>query len=438
MPTLPKTHIEIKAIPAPEIDRVEYSGKDDDSGLILRVSPAGTKTWLVRYYVPGVDGGLTRRRYRLGRFPRMKLADARMGARALLAQVDDGADPAQERTESRTQAKGATVNDLSARFFKAREQGKRNGRKFRNIPDERGMAANYIIPTIGKMPIHAVTPADIDKILEAVQKNSSASRANRVLALTRVMFRFAVRKHWIQTNPCDNVERPGEAIVRWVDPPSDGEIRELWRRLEEGSVNDAGTADLITKPLQLVLKLLLVTGQRSSEVSQAPLSEFDLSAGVWIISGDRTKNGKPHKVPLSPLALSLVKEAAALAEKDAPGTKWLFPGWPGRKGNLRGRLPIGNTAPNHAFRRVMAGSKLNRFRVHDFRSICSTQMAELGVSENVISAILNHTVGTVTARHYLRAKYEAPKREALELWASWLEGVLAGGASVVSITEGTN
>lgn len=439
MPKLPKTHAEIKNLPPPESGQTDYYGSGGDIGLMIRTNPAGSKTWFVRYYVPGGDGGRKRRRYRLGRFPRMGLAEARKGARALLAQVDGDADPSQERTENRAKAKGTTVSDLSIAFFKMRAKQKRKGRKLRNIPDEKGMTANHILPTIGRMPIHAVAGADIDRVLDAVQEKSSAVRANRVLALMRVMFKFAVRKkRWIAANPCDNVERPGDENPRNPTPPSDGEIRELWGLIEKGSTTDDGRPVFVSKPIQLALKLLLVTGQRSSEVSQAPLDEFDLSAGVWIIPGDRTKNGKPHKVPLAPLAVSLVKEAAALAKKDAPGTKWLFPGWPGRKRNLRGHLPIGKTAPNHAFRRVLAKSNLARFCVHDFRGICSTRMAELSVPQDVISAVLNHTIGTVTARHYVRAKYEPQKREALETWANWLKGVLAGSASVVSITGDTN
>ena len=106
MPDLPKTHTEIRAIQAPERSRVDYGGTGTDSGLMLRVSPAETKTWYVRYYTRAGNGGLKRRRYRLGRFPRMGLAAARKVARALLAQVDGDADPSQERVDNKARAKG--------------------------------------------------------------------------------------------------------------------------------------------------------------------------------------------------------------------------------------------------------------------------------------------------------------------------------------------
>lgn len=101
-----------------------------------------------------------------------------------------------------------------------------------------------------------------------------------------------------------------------------------------------------------------------------------------------------------------------------------------------GQIPIGKTAPNHALKRVLEGSKLKRFCVHDFRKICATQMAELSVPLDVVAAILNHSVNTVTARHYARAAYEPQKREALQLWSDWLQGRISGNAARVVAIQG--
>ncbi len=315
MPDLPKQHVQISAIRTPPTGQMDYFGTGKDAGLILRVSYGGTKTWFVRYYTNRL-GKRVRAKCSIGRFPRVELRDARIAMRDILADVDKGNDPAAERKRERSFQDLATVNDLSEQFFKLRERQTWRGRKRRNLSDEQGMADNYILPEIGSIPPQFVTEAEIDKVLDKVQEKSSAVRANRVLALMRVMFKHAVRRKWIPVNPCENIQNPGDEVPRIPDHPSDAEIRELWRRIEKGTFSKDKRPITISAPIQLALKLLLITGQRSSEVSQASIEEFDLNSGVWIISGDRTKNGKPHKVPLSPLAISIVQEAQRLARKE--------------------------------------------------------------------------------------------------------------------------
>ncbi len=239
-----------------------------------------------------------------------------------------------------------------------------------------------------------------------------------------MLFKYALAKKYIDSNPTEGILPPARENVREIDPPKIAELKSLWNRIENGVHPEKGNPILISQPIQLALKLLLLTGQRSAEVSQAPIDEFDMDDQVWIISGDRTKNGKPHKVPLSDAAFVLVKEAMALAYKEAPDTKYLFPGWTGRNGLKRGTIPIGKTAPHHALKRVTAGAKLDRFSVHDFRKICATQMAELGVRMEIISEILNHSINTVTAIHYAKPSYLPQMRAALEIWAEHLTKII--------------
>jgi len=60
---------------------------------------------------------------------------------------------------------------------------------------------------------------------------------------------------------------------------------------------------------QRVIKFCLVTGQRIGEVTGLRRSELDLARKVWSIPGSRTKNGHPHSVPLSPMALEIIGES---------------------------------------------------------------------------------------------------------------------------------
>lgn len=423
MPQLPKQHVQINSLPLPDKGQVDYFGTDKDLGLMLRVSHTGRKTWFVRYYIPR-KGKSVRAKYNIGRFPGIELKKARGIKGDILSKVEQGQDPAEEKkvTERKTAIK--TVEALCAQFFEIRSVEKYRGRVRRNVNDEQSMARCYIIPSIGSYAPDTVTQDDILELLYKAQETCSGVRANRILALLRVLFKYALKSKYVDVNPTEGVTPPSTESAREIDPPMSGEIKELWQRIEGKIQDEPKRPVLISKQIQIALKLLLVTGQRSSEVSQAPIDEFDLEDRVWIISGSRTKNGKSHKVPLSDMAYDLVTEAIKLAKKEAPDSPFLFPGWTGRNGHKRGELSIGKTACYRALKRVTEGTKLDRFSVHDFRKICASQMVECGVALEVVSEILNHTINTVTAKHYARPNYMPQKREALNLWGAKLGEVV--------------
>ena len=428
MPKLPKQHVQINALKSPESGQVDYYGSEKDAGLMLRVSHKGRKTWFVRYWTYR-KGKETRAKKTIGRFPGIVLKDARTEKALIFARVDKGEDPAKDDKVQERKNSIKTIDELIKVFFKERETEKYRGRVRRNVNDERSMAKCYIAPVIGSYAPHTVTSDDIEEVLAKAQEKCSAIRANRILALMRVLFKYALSpaKKFVDINPTEGVNPPSKENVREIDPPKSSEFKELWNLIGNGKVDGSNNPAQISKQIQLVLKLLLLTGQRSAEVSQAPIDEFDLDDNVWIISGERTKNGKPHKIPLTDKVLQIVKEAMDLAYEDAPNSKYLFPGWPGKNGNERGLLPIGKTAPYHALKRVTEGTKLDRFSVHDFRKICATQMAELGVLMEIVSEILNHSVNTVTARHYAKPSYLPQMREAMNLWANHLMKIIGDG-----------
>lgn len=419
MPQLPKQHVQVNALTSPIKGQIDYIGSDKDAGLLLRVSHTGRKTWFVRYYTMR-KGIRVRAKYNIGRFPGIDLKEARITKSDVLGQVDKGHDPSLDRKVLERKTSIKTVETLCTEFFAIRSTEKYRGRLRKNVNDERSIERCYIIPSIGSYAPDTVTPDDIHELLNKAQETCSGVRANRILALLRVIFKFALKAGYIDENPAERIAPPATENAKEIDPPMSGEIKELWQRIEGKIQNDPKRPVLISKQIQIALKLLLVTGQRSSEISQAPIEEFDLEDRVWVISGSRTKNGKPHKVPLSDMAYDLVLNAMELTRKEAPDSPFLFPGWTGRNGNKRGELPIGKTACYHALKRVTEGTKLKRFSVHDFRKICASQMIELGVLMEIVSEVLNHTINSVTAKHYARPNYMPQKREALNLWGTKL------------------
>lgn len=68
---------------------------------------------------------------------------------------------------------------------------------------------------------------------------------------------------------------------------------------------------------KLALEFLILTASRSGEVRMAQWDEIDLSTKTWTVPAERSKQTRPHRVPLSDRALEILSEADAFAAKAA-------------------------------------------------------------------------------------------------------------------------
>jgi integrase len=178
---------------------------------------------------------------------------------------------------------------------------------------------------------------------------------------------------------------------------------------------------------QRIIKLCLVTAQRVGEVVGIVPAELDLTAREWRLPGNRTKNAHAHVVPLSDLAIQIIKEAMAGAGEGAP----LF---------LCGDGPLAGAA---VARTILRANKDGRFGIaswsaHDLRRSALTGMARLGVAPIVLGHVANHRSTTragVTLAVYSQYAYDKEKRAALELWANRLAAIVGAkpAADVVSL-----
>jgi integrase len=171
-----------------------------------------------------------------------------------------------------------------------------------------------------------------------------------------------------------------------------------------------------------IVRLLILTGQRREEVGGMTGAELDLVRARWSIPRERTKNGLPHEVPLSPAAVSILRAipsglVAAQLFGEGRGT---FQGWSNAKAALDRRI-------------VQSGILIAPWRLHDLRRTVATRMAELGILPHVGEAVLNHISGhkAGVAGIYNKALYSVEKRQALERWAEHLEGVSERGSPKV-------
>ena len=190
-----------------------------------------------------------------------------------------------------------------------------------------------------------------------------------------------------------------EAARAWL---TDAEIAAIWH----ASGNNAyGT----------IIKLLMLTGARRAEVGGMRWSELDLDRGTWSLPPERTKNGRPHVLPLMPIVVSIIQSVPRRTTRDQ-----LF--------GSRSPGGLSHWHEKHELDERLAGA-VKPWRLHDLRRSAATRMGDLGVQPHVIEAILNHASGhkAGVAGIYNRSPYEREVRAALNLWADYVQALVEGG-----------
>jgi integrase len=265
-----------------------------------------------------------------------------------------------------------------------------------------------VIPAWGRRKANDITRRDVIELLDNIVDRGSPIAANRTLALVRRMFGWALSRDIVPANPCVGVQAPG-VETRRDRVLSAGEIAALWCAL-----SDPGTG--VSKPIRLALKLQLATAQRKGEIIAAEWSEFNLAEGMWTIPAERSKNGMPHRVPLSRLAIAVLDEISLSPARQQ--SRWLFKS-PRQEG------PITGAAVDHAMRHDREALGTGDATPHDLRRTAASHMTSIGISRLVVSKILNHAEPGVTAV-YDRHSYDREKRIALDAWAARLEEIIRG------------
>jgi integrase len=354
-------------------------------GLYLLVQPSGVRSWAVRYRFNGESRKLT-----IGTFPAHSLADARDKAAEVIRAVDEGKDPARERQQEQ---KPDTIKMITEQFM---ERHCRRNNRPNTIRANEQMIRDYVLPAWAGRNIQDIRKRDCIALLEDIVAKGKKVQANRVAAMLSKIFNWAIEVDIIATSPMMGVryltkEKSRERAL------TDDELAKVWRGAEKlGGAFGAAT------------KVLILTGQRRHEVMRMTWDEVDLDKRVWSLPSERVKNGRAHVVPLSDIAIEILR-TMSLSQKD--GLVFV-----GCRSHSRGKRmldeAVGPIAP---------------WKIHDLRRTFSTGLAKAGVALQVTERILNHKSGSVSgvAAVYNKHSYETEMRAALESWARIILGLVA-------------
>jgi integrase len=405
----------------------------DRDGLYFIVQPSGVKSWALRYRRKS-DGKAVK--HTLGSYPMLSLKDARSAATALRAEIERGGDPHGAKVLARTRA--ASVDDsfeaVARQFidhqFRQRRRSWEWSARFLGLivdaeapvepkecprlvvlrdgsVDRFGSRRVSVVDRWGARRIGDVADGDIIAALDQLGRQAPVG-ANRLHSVLSSMFTWAKGKRLVTSNPMTDLDRPAQERAR-DRVLCDEELVKVWQAAGE-----------LGHPHEGIVKLLILTGQRRSEVADLRWSEIDLEARALHLPASRTKNARSHDVPLSAQALGIIAGLPRLVDAEHIFT-------------IRRKL-IGNFS--HAKAKLDEVSGVTGWTLHDLRRTVASGLQRLGVRLEVTEAVLNHKSGSTAGivGVYQRHDYADEKRDALARWADYVDAVVSGTkANVVAL-----
>src|SRR5262245_9912146 len=390
----------IRSLRAPATGRLEVNDASC-RGLALRITPNDVRSWSFRF--TGTAG--TVQRMSIGGYPAIGLADARLRADALRRDLAAGIDPVAAKRQRRLEARSGskTFAHLANRYVL--EYSRPHNRPRTAFENERNLKAT-VLPAWGHRNYDTITRGDIYELVNSVARRGAPILANRIRSLISKIFAFALDQELMQSSPAFRIKKPGKEKVN-TRILSDNEIRAFWLGIVEAP---------IARPVGLALRLALLLGLRASEVGGLRRDELrDVGSkdkATIELAGERTKNGRPLCLPLSPLDHDTLAEALELST-DAT---YVFPNCYENGAVSNNRLALTMRQFIDASTAATSSWRVDQPTPHDLRRTCATRLASLGIDEKLIGYILNHAPAGITRRHYNVHDYADEKRMALDAW----------------------
>jgi integrase len=401
----------------PSDDGRPYDIKDSEArGLRVRVTATG-KTFVLLTRFPGSNNP-TRRA--LGHYDVLSLEDARNKAREWQRLIGRGIDPATEEERKRAaEARKQATSFLSVveEFIADKLGGQRQGHTVaRDLHKVFIHEAGW-----GNRPITEITALDVRNAIKPYKDAGKIHHAHNLLSYVRRVFNWAIDQQiyaGLETSPCDRL-KPSRILGEKTQRSrvlNDAELQAVWRA--------AGKLGYQYGPL---FKMLLLTGQRKSEVAEARWREIDLAKKLWTIPAERMKAAAAHIVPLSDDAIAVLQSLPRFN-----GGDYLFSAHAGAR-------PVAAfSAAKHRLDAAIVdelGEEIPPFVIHDLRRTVRTGLSAIpNISDLVRELVIGHTKPGLH-KVYDQYAYLDEKRFALDAWAARLRNIVnPPAANVVELS----
>ncbi|MCB1393060.1 site-specific integrase [Nitrobacter sp.] len=393
------------------LKQVEETGKQfslvDGEGhgtgrLVLVMKPMPTRVtadWMAQQW-----RDQKRIKKKLGSYPSMSLSKAREVFKRDFAEMIQKGRSIKIAGDTRP----GTVADLFEAYVASLKQAGKPSWK----EAEKGF--NKVADTLGRnRPARDIEPDEITNLIRPIYERGKRSMADHVRSYIRSAYSWGLksehdyrskssRRFHLVYNPAAGIPtEPKNVGTRWLD---EEEFVRLYRWLE---CPDAP----IHPPYTRAVRILMLTGQRVEEIARLHVDQWD--ARERIIDWSKTKNGKPHAIPVSKLAAELIESI------NVNEFGWFFP-----SAKDPSKPVSHNTLYSFMWRqreREVIPVVTNR----DLRRTWKTLAGKAGVSKEIRDRIQNHTLQDVSSKHYDRWNYMAEKRAGMAKWDKFVRAVLA-------------
>jgi integrase len=363
-------------------------------GLAVRVTEAGVKTFVLIKRLPGKSNPVPRA---LGRYGELTIDAAREKARKWLELISQGIDPAHHEAQERAAEiqKGAETVGKVFELFSRQHLSKLRTGAYVNQTMRRIMKPWW------DRPLSSIAKKDVSTLIHSIHDRGAATYANRNLSYLKKYFRWCVQRDFIEQSPAILVDKPSREQSR-------SRVLEFW---ELHRIWDAAAGS----PLGSAIRFMIATAARRSEAGKAKWEDISKIEKLWKVPDVSGPKGKrKNELPLNSLALDCLGREA--------GT-YVF-------STTNGRKPISGWSKIKA--RIDAQAQIAPWTLHDLRRTVATNLGKLGVDRLVISRILSHVDGGVTAR-YDRYGRDEEMAAAMDLWGQKLREIITGEPSLRSL-----
>ncbi|MDX7786332.1 integrase domain-containing protein [Aeromonas caviae] len=385
----------------------EYSLGDGD-GLYLRVKPNGARLWVFNYYRPSDK---KRANISFGPYPDVTLAAARerrREARALLAQAIDPKRHKEEQiafVQAEQEATANTFERMAAMWLEL----KRHDVSEAYADDSWRSLELYVLPFIGSMPINQIRAPKVIEMLRPIEADGKHETVRRLCQRINEILDYSVNHGLLDANPCAAIrkvfKKPSKKHMPTLKPT---ELPMLMADIANGRLDHTTRCQI---------EWSLHTLVRPGESAGTRWDEIDFEGRVWNIPADRMKMDRPHRVPLTSQALSLLERMKPISGH----RPYVFPGYRDPLGH------INNQSANAALKRLGYGGRLV---AHGLRSLGSTTLNEQGFNPDAIEAALSHSDENEIRRAYNRTDYFEQRVIMMDWWSNHIEQASQGNLSL--------
>jgi len=383
----------------PDRDKVDAVYWDTEiAGFGLRFRRGGKRTFVLQYKFEGQDKRMT-----LGPYPGITAKKARELAQAALGDKWHGKDPQADRRAAKVKAQQRiTLLEVIDLYLLDKK------------PDLRPISFYETERYLRKVwkPLHSLDIGEIKlsavaKFLDQLKHASGKTAAARARGSLSALFSWAMKRGHAQTNPVIGTENPdphtqGERIL------DERELAALWKACDGRNDYDH------------IVRILILTGCRKSEVGGMRWSEFNADRTAWTIPASRTKNGKSCTLPLPNMFWNVIAGIKQRAATD----------------NLFGYSDRGFRNWTHPKKELDRRSGVSNWTHHDLRRTFRTGLGKLGIAPHIAELCINHSKAGLIAV-YDKHRYEGEIAAALMQWCEHLRSIIDGtGPTVVPIRKG--